>query len=172
VDGNHRTVDSTEPRYLRNALAQYPTGVTVITTCSPDGRLEGLTVNSFAALSLDPPLVLWSLRRESASLPSFLASGRFAINVLGCEQSHLSKHFAARRSEKFETVAYSRGLGGCPILESPLALFECVTESTREGGDHVIFFGHVDRVSFREGNPLIFSAGLYWTREPMQVETI
>lgn len=171
MDSNNRTTDRIEPRYLRNALGQYPTGVTVVTTCSPDGRLEGLTVNSFAALSLDPPLVLWSLRRESPSLPNFLASRRFVINVLGSEQSHLSKHFAARRPDKFEAVAFSSGLGGCPILENPLALFECTTESTGEGGDHVIFVGRVDRVSFREGDPLIFSAGLYCTREPMLAET-
>jgi flavin reductase (DIM6/NTAB) family NADH-FMN oxidoreductase RutF len=166
VDDN-RTTDCIEPRHLRNALGQYPTGVTVVTTCSPDGRLEGLTVNSFAAVSLDPPLILWSLRREADSLPSFVASRRFVINVLASEQSHLSKHFATPRSNKFETVMFSRGLGGCPILDNPLALFECTTESTTEGGDHVIFIGRVRRVSFRNGEPLIFSAGAYCTREPM-----
>src|SRR5437868_209250 len=94
LDGTHDT------RQLRNALGRFPTGVTVVTTRTPEGKREGLTANSFSALSLDPPLVLWSLVRKSASLPGFVASGHFAINVLASDQSNLSHRFATPHADK------------------------------------------------------------------------
>jgi flavin reductase (DIM6/NTAB) family NADH-FMN oxidoreductase RutF len=162
----HQHID---PRQLRNALGQYATGVAVMTTRTPSGKLEGLTANSFAAVSLDPPLILWSLRRQSPSLQGFLDAKSFAVNILAGEQSHLSQHFARPCADKFENVPFSPGFGGCPVLEDPLAVFECSTETTTEGGDHVIFIGRVRRVSFREGQPLIFSGGKYVTHGELPV---
>ena len=152
-----------DARQFRNALGRFPTGVTVITTRTPDGRMEGLTANSFSALSLDPPLVLWSINRQSPSVPGFLAAGHFAINVLGAQQSDLSHRFAMRRENKFEGLSITSGLEGVPLLEGVLARFECQTENTIDGGDHLLFVGRVHRIAYTEGEPLIFNAGRYCT---------
>lgn len=150
-----------DPRHLRNALGRFATGVTIVTTCTPQKKLEGLTANSFSALSLDPPLVLWSLRRGAPSLASFLRAGHFAVNVLAAEQWRLSRRFATPRRDKFAEAEFSTGLGGCPVLAGSLATFECETENIVEGGDHLIFLGRVLRAAYREGEPLLFSGGRY-----------
>lgn len=157
LDGQH------DGRQLRNALGRFPTGVTVITTRSPAGKMEGLTANSFAALSLDPPLVLWSINRDSPSVTGFLESGHFAINVLRAAQSDVSHRFATKRENKFEGLEFGDGFGGSPVLHGVLAAFECRTEATIEQGDHVLFVGRVHRLSYGEGEPLIFNAGKYCT---------
>ena len=146
---------------LRQALGRFATGVAVIATRTPEGKLEGLTANSFAAVSLDPPLVLWSLRRSAPSLPSFQRSGSFAVNVLAAEQCELSRHFATRAADKFARVPHVLGESGCPLIEGCLAWLECRIDSMVDGGDHLIFIGRVLRASFGEGEPLIFSAGRY-----------
>ncbi|KAF3996490.1 flavin reductase family protein [Glaciimonas immobilis] len=161
LDGQH------DGRQLRNALGRFPTGVTVITTRAPDGKLEGLTANSFSALSLDPPLVLWSVKRNASSLPGFLASGHFAINVLGVAQSDLSQRFATPSENKFSGLVFEDGLGGSPVLEGVLASFECQTESTLDGGDHVLFVGRVHKLSYHDGEPLMFNAGRYCRAQPL-----
>jgi flavin reductase (DIM6/NTAB) family NADH-FMN oxidoreductase RutF len=152
-----------DARRLRHALGRFVTGVTVVTTRHPDGKLEGLTANSFSSVSLDPPLVLWSLRREAPSLASFTAAARFAVNVLGAHQRELCRHFATPSADKFATVEHEPGLGGCPLIRDSLAQFECRLEDTVAGGDHVIFIGRVERARHRDGEPLIFSAGQYCT---------
>jgi flavin reductase (DIM6/NTAB) family NADH-FMN oxidoreductase RutF len=158
-----RSFEQLDARYLRNALGKYPTGVAVITTRTPDGKLEGLTANSFAGVSLEPPLILWSLRQQAPSLKSFLEAKAFAVNVLGREQADLSRHFSRPSEDKFCDVDYSDGFGGCPVLPKALAVFECSTEVTTNGGDHIIFLGRVRNVAFRDGHPLIFSGGKYCT---------
>lgn len=162
LDGQH------DARDLRHALGRFPTGVTVITTRAPNGKLEGLTANSFSALSLEPPLILWSLGRKAGSLQSFLDSGHFAINVLGAAQADMSHRFATPRENKFENLAIEAGLGGSPLLPGVLASFECKTESTIEGGDHLLFVGRVHKIAYGEGEPLIFNAGRYCTSRPMR----
>ena len=157
-----------EGRPLRRALGRFATGVTVVTTLSPEGRREGLTANSFSAVSLDPPLVLWSLGRRAPSLAGFKASGHFVVNVLSRGQSELSRHFATPRADKFDGVPFLPGLAGCPILADSLAVFECRTETAIEGGDHVIFIGRVVRAHHREGEPLIFAGGRYGTHAPIE----
>jgi flavin reductase (DIM6/NTAB) family NADH-FMN oxidoreductase RutF len=152
-----------DARHLRTALGRFVTGVTVITTRAPDGRLEGLTVNSFSAVSLEPPLVLWSLRDTATSLAGFENSGHFAVNVLGAWQAALAQHFAQRIDDKFSNVVHAPGLAGCPLLFGALATFECIKETTVAGGDHVVFFGRIERAAYREGEPLTFSAGKYGT---------
>lgn len=159
--------DSTDPRLLRQALGRFATGVTVITTRTPDGKYEGLTANSFSAVSLDPPLVLWSLRLASPSLPGFKEAGHFVVNVLSAEQSQTSRHFATPRHDKFENVVFSPGIAGCPLLDGSLAIFECRTESMIEGGDHMIFIGRVVCAHHRDAAPLIFAAGQYGTHLPL-----
>ena len=152
-----------DERHLRNALGRFVTGVTVITTRTPEGKLEGLTANSFAAVSLDPPLVLWSLRKSSSLIAEFEAAEHFAVNVLGAWQFALSQHFAKRMPDKFQNVVHAPGLGGCPLLFGALATFECSKEANVASGDHVVFFGRMERAAYREGEPLIFSAGRYGT---------
>jgi flavin reductase (DIM6/NTAB) family NADH-FMN oxidoreductase RutF len=152
-----------DTRHLRTAFGRFVTGVTVITTRTPDGNLAGLTANSFSAVSLEPPLVLWSLRDTATSLPSFESSGHFAVNVLGAWQAMLAQHFAQRIDDKFKNVVHAPGLAGCPLLFGALATFECSRETTVTGGDHVIFFGRIHRAAYRDGEPLTFSAGRYGT---------
>ena len=156
-----RVLPPFEARRLRNALGRFPTGVTVVTTRTAEGKREGLTANSFAALSLDPPLVLWSLGSGAKSLASFQRAGRFAINVLGAHQADLSHRFATPREDKFEGVDIQDGWGGCPLLPGALACFECETHRSIELGDHWLFVGRVMRFGFREGAPLAFHAGKY-----------
>lgn len=162
LDGSH------DSRELRNALGRFPTGVTVITTRSPGGKFEGLTANSFSALSLDPPLVLWSIVRKSGSLQSFVDSGHFAINVLRASQADISHRFATPSTDKFEGLVVEEGYGRSPLIPGVLAAFECKTESVVEGGDHLLFVGRVHRIRYGDGEPLIFNAGKYCTSLPMR----
>jgi flavin reductase (DIM6/NTAB) family NADH-FMN oxidoreductase RutF len=150
-----------DARALRHALGRFATGVAVVTTRTPAGKLEGLTANSFSSVSLDPPLVLWCLQREAASAPSFAAAGMFAVNVLAAHQHTLSRHFATPTADKFAGLRHAPGLGGCPLLADSLAHFECRTENAVDAGDHTIIIGRVLRLTHRDGEPLIFSAGRY-----------
>ena len=150
-----------DARYLRNAFGRFATGVTVITTRTASGKFEGLTANSFAAVSLDPPLVSWSLRRTSRSFDGFFAANHFAVNVLAAQQHALCRHFNTPRLDKFEDIAFAEGMHGAPLLTGSLATFECRTENTFEGGDHLIFIGRVARAIYRDGEPLIFSSGRF-----------
>jgi len=165
---NAETVD---PRKLRNALGRFATGVTVITTQTPSGKLEGLTANSFSALSLDPPLVLWWIRRSAPSLPGFLAASGFAVNVLGSDQRKLAATFATASIDKFADVPFAIGLRGYPVLTGSIAVFECQTENTIEGGDHLIIIGRVVATSHREGEPLVFHGGEYCVPVPQAPPT-
>lgn len=149
------------PDQLRRAMGLFATGVTVVTARAPDGQLQGVTANSFSTVSLDPPLVLWSLARRARSFAQFEAAPYFAVNVLGADQIALSRHFASARTDKLAGIAHEFGHGGSPVLAGALAHFECVRESVVAGGDHVIFIGRVLRASLREGDPLIFAAGRY-----------
>jgi len=153
---------------FRASLAMFATGVTIITARTPAGALVGLTANSFNSLSLDPPLVLWSIVRKSASLPGFLASGHFAINVLASDQSDLSHRFATPSDDKFAALDLQEGLGGSPLLPGALASFECQIQSTIEGGDHLLFVGRVHKIRYRTGEPLIFNGGKYCTALPLR----
>ncbi len=159
---------ATDPRKLRRALGRFATGVTIVTTCTEGGRLDGLTANFFSSVSLDPPLVLWSLSRGARSLPSFLRARWFAINVLGSHQSGLSARFAAAVPDRFADIAYTPGLGGCPVLHDGLAHFECSVFDRVEAGDHVIFLGRVERMRHRDGEPLLYSGGRYCVPAALQ----
>ncbi len=148
-----------DPRDFRNALGTFATGVTVITAAGPDGKLVGLTCNSFASVSLNPPLVLWSLGVYSPSMPVFQNASHFAVNVLGESQRHLAVQFATRSDNKFAGVAWEPGLGQAPILAGTVASFQCRTADRYYGGDHVIFLGAVEAYAYNSTEPLLFARG-------------
>ena len=153
--------DTPAPQALRAALGRYATGVSIVTCLDRDGRPIGLTCNSFASLSLTPPLVLWSLRRASPSLAAFEAAAYFAVNVLAEPQVELSRRFASAVSDKFDGGAWSPGLGGAPVLAGCAAVFECERVAAHEGGDHRLFVGRVRRLAEQALAPLLFHGGHY-----------
>lgn len=147
-------------RMFRRCLGQYGTGVAIITT-ETEGRRGAVTVNSFASVSLEPPLVLWSIAHTSRSCELFKGSGRFAVNILSARQMDVSRHFSSKLEDKFADAAWAPGLFGSPLLDGCLAHFECETFSLVEGGDHTIIIGMVKRAARFEGEPLLFSQGQY-----------
>jgi flavin reductase (DIM6/NTAB) family NADH-FMN oxidoreductase RutF len=161
-----------DTRALRTALGLFATGVAVITTRCRSGQLAGLTANSFSAVSLEPPLVLWSLGQNAPSMACFVDADHFAVNVLAVGQRSLSRHFASPQPDKFSGIMHTMGLDGCPLLNGALAHFECAIENTMPGGDHVIFLGRVLRAAYRPGEPLIFATGGYWRPAPIALSTI
>jgi 3-hydroxy-9,10-secoandrosta-1,3,5(10)-triene-9,17-dione monooxygenase reductase component len=152
-----------DARDFRAALGCFPTGVCLITTLAPDGRRVGLTANSFSSVSLEPPMVLWSLSRNASSAPVFRDAEYFAINVLAADDAELSSHFARSGADKFAAFAerFAPGLGGVPVLEGAVASFECHSRHRYYGGDHIIMIGVVERYSHSERPPLVFRRGQY-----------
>ena len=150
-----------DSRHFRNALGRFTTGVTIITCLDEKGQSVGLTANSFNALSLDPPLVLWSLRHPSPQLAAFEGATHFAVNVLAQEQVELSRRFASKAEDRFDEGAWSQGKHGAPVLAGSAAVFECETASHQIAGDHRLFIGHV-LACFESGlAPLVYQAGHY-----------
>lgn len=157
-----RTGPDFEARAFRNALGTFATGVTLVTTLDRNSRPIAVTVNSFNSVSLDPPLVLFSLARTASSFEDFVAAGRFAVNILAADQQHLSTTYARPGTSELEEAAHQLGCCGCPVIEGALASFECRTLSTHEGGDHLIFIGEVQAICSREdGEPLLYYRGQY-----------
>jgi flavin reductase (DIM6/NTAB) family NADH-FMN oxidoreductase RutF len=155
---DHSPID---PRDFRNALGTYATGVTVITAAGPDGKPYGLTCNSFASVSLNPPLVLWSLVIYSQSMSVFQNASHFAINVLGASQQALATKFATPSEDKFAGVEWTPGLGNAPVLKDSVANFQCRAADRYYGGDHVIFLGAVEAYAYNRDEPLLFARGGY-----------
>src|SRR6516164_2976717 len=150
-----------DPRDFRNALGSYATGVTIITATGPDGKPYGLTCNSFASVSLNPPLVLWSLVVYSSSLTVFQNASHFAVNVLGASQQSLANRFAKSSDDKFAGIEWGPGLGNAPLLADSVASFQCRSVNRYYGGDHVIFLGAVEAYSYSRKEPLLFALGTY-----------
>ena len=147
---------------FKTALGCFATGITIITAVGPHRELIGITANSFNSVSMDPPLVLFSLNRRAYSLRAFLSTQAFAVNVLREEQEELSGRFARALEDKWSGVDYETWETGCPILGGTLASFDCKTRHTYHGGDHVIFVGEVIRMKHDpEGKPLVFYQGRY-----------
>ncbi len=154
-----------DTRDFRRALGQFATGVTVVTTLSADGRRVGMTVNSFSSVSLDPPLVLWSVARNAPSFQDFLTASHFGVNVLAADQHHLSKQFATPLPDKFAGVVCRPG--ACvPIFEGTRAYFICRVVQQYDGGDHVILLGQVEDYKHQEGDVLVFHSGKYRVAAP------
>jgi flavin reductase (DIM6/NTAB) family NADH-FMN oxidoreductase RutF len=160
--------DRLDRRDFRRALGQFATGVTVVTARTPDGRKVGVTVNSFSSVSLDPPLVLWSLSRQAPSFADFAHATHFAVNVLAANQHHLSRQFSTPLPDKFSGVEFVEGAGGVPVLSGVNAHFICRNVRQYDGGDHLIFLGEVEDYKFSDGEPLVFHSGRYRlaTRHP------
>ena len=156
-------------RAFRNALSSFATGVTIATTKGAAGEPVGVTASSFNSVSLDPPLVLWSLAKQSHSFEAFASSGHFAVHVLAANQEDLSNRFARSGQDKFGDLGWHDGLHGSPVLGEHAALFQCLTRNIYEGGDHVIIVGEVMEFEARDVSPLLFHGGRYAERRQRPV---
>ncbi len=151
-----------EPASLRRVCGLFVTGVTVITTGAA-GRLEGTTVNSFTSVSLEPPLVLFCLHKESRLLPRLRESRCFVVNFLASWQEPVARAFARRDTASFDDVGYTPSVVGAPVLSDALAFLACRTTEEFEGGDHIIVLGEVVELGVPRGprEPLVFFAGSF-----------
>ncbi len=153
---------------FRQALSMFATGVTIVTAHPAGGARVGLTANSFNSVSLDPPLVLWSLSRRAGSMSAFSGGSHYAINILAASQRALAERFAGPAPDRFDGVTLREGVSGAPVIEGAAAVFECFNRSRYEEGDHVIFVGEVERCLWRAGaSPLIFHGGRYFSELPL-----
>ncbi|SRR5579885_708155 len=153
---------SLDSRAFRRALGTFPTGVAVVTAVMEDAKPMGITVNSFTAVSLDPPLVLWCLNRSSDRFAVFSAARPFVINVLGAVHESVSARLARPGAHVLDGLALTPTALGPPALADALAVFECAQEAVYPGGDHAILVGRVVRFSSRgDGEPLVFYRGRY-----------
>ncbi len=155
---------------LRAALGHYATGVAVVTTTGPDRRPAGMTINSFGSLSLDPPLILWCLRRRSTSLATFTSADHFAVNVLAADQEQVARRFAvqgqgqaqSQARDRFRGHGWHRGPRGLPVLDEGLGVFISRRLRHIHGGDHVIVIGLLEEYRVTPGkSPLVFYTGRY-----------
>ena len=144
----------------RRALSCFATGVAVVTT-RDDSEKIGMTISSFNSVSLDPPLVLWSIAKDALSYDKFAHAEHFAVNVLAMHQKDVSSRFARSGADKFEGMDCREGIDGIPILPEYAACFECSLEHCYDGGDHSIIVGRVLRFEDRETDPLIFYRGRF-----------
>lgn len=151
-------------RAFRDALGQFATGVTVITTQTPDGPL-GITANSFSSVSLDPPLVLWSPARNAGRFAVFEAARYFAVHIVGADQAGLASAFV-RDGAAFDRLDWTHGASGAPLIEGCIARFECARHAVYDGGDHAIILGRVLSVSVAPRPPLLFVAGRFGVAAP------
>jgi flavin reductase (DIM6/NTAB) family NADH-FMN oxidoreductase RutF len=146
----------------------FATGVTIVTARAANGRLVGLTANSFNSVSLDPPLVLWSLSHAAASMAVFSSGSHYAINILAADQQELARRFATKDTDRWAGVQFAEGAGGAPLLAGAAATFECFNRSRYDEGDHVIFVGEVEHCTHRAGaSPLLFHGGKYYTEHAL-----
>jgi flavin reductase (DIM6/NTAB) family NADH-FMN oxidoreductase RutF len=156
------TTSPDDTRLLRNAFGRFATGVAVATAIDPDGQPIGLTINSFSAVSLNPPLVLWCLDNTSHNLEAFRRASHHAISILAAGQAEVSTRFATWPVDRFVGLPWRPGAGGAPLLDGCCASFEVANEAAHLAGDHTIFVGRVERFNETAGlAPLIFHSGQY-----------
>lgn len=146
---------------FRRALGNFATGITVITAVSPEGEPVGITANSFNSVSLDPPLILWSIDKRSTNLQTFCEASHFAVNILAADQMHLSNQFARPSDDKFAGVSFREGLGGAAVLSDCAAVFECSRHQVVDAGDHFILVGKVEQFEAEGRAPLCYHQGGY-----------
>lgn len=144
---------------LRSAMGKFLTGVTVVTITQANGTPYGLTVNSFNSVSLDPPLVLWSLDKRNTHLQAFRDAGGFVVNVMASAQTELCRQFAGQSPERFDGVSWEKGVSGHPVLKGCLVSFECRHWVEYEGGDHTIFIGEVMSIQQQTGAAAAYFGG-------------
>lgn len=150
-----------DPKEFRRCLGNFATGVTVITAKSPDGTQVGVTANSFNSVSLDPPLVLWSIVKTSSSYAVFENSDHFAVNILAADQIDLSNNFAKPSDDKFANIETLSGAGDAPLLTNTAANFQCEKYQVVDGGDHWIMIGKVVAFENFGRAPLLYVQGSY-----------
>ncbi len=150
-----------DPRDFRNALSMFATGVTIITTRTASGEPVGITANSFNSVSLDPPMVLWSLAKNAYSLPVFQEAKEWNVHILSNEQEALSNKFAKKGEDKFAGITLDQGVTPSPLLPGCSARFQCKTMFEYEGGDHIIFVGEVVAYDQNPTPPLLYLSGNY-----------
>jgi len=155
------TATAFDPREFRATLGTFTTGVTIITARGADGMPVGVTANSFNSVSLDPPMVLWSLAKGARSFAAFDEAGHFAVHILSAQQEELSNRFAKSGTDKFSGLPCEDGIGGVPLLAGCTARLQCRTSFKYEGGDHLIFVGEVVDFDRSSLPPLVFQAGKY-----------
>lgn len=150
-----------DTRELRNTLGAFATGVTVISALDSNNEPRALTANSFSSVSLDPPLILWSIGRTSTSFDVFCECKNFAVHVLREDQTELSQRFATREARTFDDLAMAHGIGGVPLFDNYVARLQCETHECLPGGDHIIIIGKVLDIDLKGGAPLLFHGGRY-----------
>ena len=149
-------------RDFRASLGSFATGVTVLTALAENGERIGVTISSFNSVSLEPPLILWSLSNDSPNIEAFRSATHYSVNVLAAGQQEISDRFAARSGDRFAGVSVRDGAHGVPQIDGCCATFECANEFQYAGGDHLIFVGHVEHFAHdAEKSPLIFHGGRY-----------
>ncbi|MDX2144629.1 MAG: flavin reductase family protein [Rhodospirillaceae bacterium] len=148
-------------REFRRTLGQFATGVTAMTTRAPDGAPVGMTVSSFNSLSLDPPLILWSIARSTPSFGYFQVGHDFAVNVLSADQEAVARRLAKSSADKFDGISARTGLGGVPLIDGCIAYLECNVWARYPGGDHDIIVGRVRRIFNIGKAPLLFHGGAF-----------
>jgi flavin reductase (DIM6/NTAB) family NADH-FMN oxidoreductase RutF len=153
---------SLDSRAFRDALGQFATGVAVVAVRTKAGEAVGLTVNSFASVSLNPPLILWSLDRASDRFQTFMQAAHFAVNILAEDAGPLSQRLARKGERSLEGEPVTSGEHGVPVLTRALSHFDCAVEARHDGGDHVIFVGRVLRFGHDpKRKPLLYYRGRY-----------
>jgi flavin reductase (DIM6/NTAB) family NADH-FMN oxidoreductase RutF len=157
-----------DPISLRNAFSSFATGVTVITALDAQGNAVGMTANSFGSVSLDPPLVQWSLRLNSGLHRSFVDASHFSVSVLSASQESLARQFSSRAPDRFHDVAVRQPHGEAPLIEGAIAHFVCKKVNDYRVGDHELFIGEVLRCETFSGEPLVFHASRF--RELTRIE--
>ena len=155
------TLPGVDAAQFRQLLGRFATGVTVVTTRHPDGRLLGMTASSIASVSLLPPLLLVSVDRKNDMHDALAAATHFALNVLAADQEALARRFAATDPDRFDGVGYRESPRGIPLLEGALAHIECAKQDAVPGGDHTVFFGLVTDGAVTDARPLLYYRGGY-----------
>jgi flavin reductase (DIM6/NTAB) family NADH-FMN oxidoreductase RutF len=154
-------------RELRNALSSFATGVTVVTCRDAEGNPVGATASSFNSVSIDPPLILWSVTKTILSADAFINAKEFVINVLADDQTDISNQFARSGEDKFAGVETESGIGNVPMLPGAVTRFQCKTWATYDGGDHEIIVGEVVEMDTCDKDGLVFYRGGYAKAEKL-----
>jgi len=157
---------SLQEQEFRDTLARFATGITIITARWRDDAFVGFTANSFNSVSLDPPLVTWSLARRSRSLAAFEAVERYAVNVLAHDQIELARRFSRPHADRFAGVSFRTGHAAAPLIDGCVAWLECRHHALHPAGDHMLFIGHVETCTHREIEALVWHAGRFHLFQP------
>ena len=160
IDADAATLRPCDPALYRSVMGAFPTGVTVMTAATGAGRC-GVTASSFNTVSLDPPLILWSIGLKSPSIDMFRSAGHFAVNILDETQKDIALQFARPSADKFAGIGTFSGVTGAPLIRGALAHVECRLWARHAGGDHEILLGEVVALTRGEGRPLVFAGGAF-----------